>query len=65
VSDPRIDADAHGITFTRAQASWINHHVRNAMVLLSVPQVPGMVERAVDRLEDVCNAAVERLEERR
>jgi len=50
-TDPLADAQARCIRFTPAQAAWINHHLRNRLVLLSI--VPGKEAKTV---QEACTA---------
>ena len=59
-SDPAEDADALEISFTQTQSSWLNHHIRNALVLMLEPTQENL-KRLKARLLKVCVAAHERI----
>lgn len=65
-SDPAEDADAMEISFTSTQAAWINHHIRNALVLFveefesASPNDLARVRKVRERMLKICAAADER-----
>jgi hypothetical protein len=63
VTDPGPDADARGLRFTEEQASWINHHIRNGMVLLLDPDpTTDNLAKFKRRMLSICEASCERRE---
>lgn len=59
-TDPAADAEHLGLSFTRCQAAWVNHHIRNGLVLLLVPTEANL-DRLKKRLLAMCDTARARM----